>query len=216
MKSYEKRIKHDEFIGTKIGVVTITEFSHSAEGKGRLIYYYKYKCACGNDGISPKYSLLNTIIREKKQGRTTFCCEKCRKDKLAAWAKVAFVKYTDPVEGKCAILFSNYRAKCKMKNWEFLLTFDEFKKLVTSNCHYCNFPPNKCRKERCKSRMGISRIYFNGVDRIDSGQGYKNENCVPCCEDCNKGKRNLSRNQFLTMVKHIYEHLALNDFKDIE
>lgn len=200
MKVYENRIKHLSFIGTIIGKVKIIEFDSVKEGNGRNIYYYKYECICGNIETAPKNSLL-----QSKKARNTYCCSKCRKDKLSEWAKTAKIKYIDPIEGKCSILFSNYRAKCKKKNWEFSLTFEYFKKLVTSNCHYCDLEPNKCRQYRAKSRLGLSRIYFNGVDRLNSSLGYNINNVVPCCEDCNKAKRNLSYEQFLNLIKRIYE-----------
>lgn len=207
MTVYSNRIKHEEFIGQEIGVVTITEFSHSIEGKDRMIYYYKYKCLCGLDGVAAKYSLLNTKIRENKTNKKTFCCKTCRKDKISEWAKTASIRYDDPVEAH----FSDYRSKCKRKNWDFKLTFEEFKNLTSQNCHYCNLPPDNYRKDCSKSRVGAMRTHFSGVDRIDSSKGYIEGNCLPCCEDCNKGKRNLSYDDFLDMVKSIYEHLKLNE-----
>lgn len=48
MKVYENRIKHSSFIGTIIGKVKVIEFDNVKEGNGRNIYYYKYKCICGN------------------------------------------------------------------------------------------------------------------------------------------------------------------------
>jgi hypothetical protein len=200
MKSYLSRIKHDDFIGTEIGKVKIVEFDRAEEGNKRFVYYYKYKCICGNIESAPKYSLL-----QSKKSRNTYCCSICRKNKLSDWAKSTKVKYKDPIEAKCSLLFSNYRSKCKIKNWNFELTFKDFKDLVLSNCHYCNLEPNKCRLDRAKSRQGISRIFFNGIDRIDSNKGYSIGNVLPCCEDCNKAKRNLGYNQFLDLIKRIYE-----------
>lgn len=199
MKIYENRINHENFIGTIIGKVKIIEFDKAIESKNRFIYYYKYQCICGNIESAPKYSLC-----QSKKSRNTYCCSTCRKNKLSTWAKTSKIKYLDPIEGKCSSLFSNYKSKSKTKNWEFLLTFEEFKNLVTSNCHYCNLEPNKCRKDNAKSRLGISRIYFNGVDRIDSTKGYIKDNVLPCCEDCNKAKRNLTYKQFLDLVNRIY------------
>lgn len=201
MKIYENRIKHYSFIGTKIGKVEVIEFDYAVEKNKRYRYYYKFKCVCGNIETAPKDSLLSS----KRKGLDTYCCSVCRKDKLSEWAKKACVRYDDPIEGKCSILFSNYRSKCKRKNLVFSLTFEEFKNLVISNCHYCNIEPTNCRMDRSKSRQGISRIYFNGVDRLDSNEGYHSNNVVSCCEDCNKAKRNLSYEQFLELVKRIYE-----------
>lgn len=207
------RINHSKFIGNIIGKVKIVRFSHSVEHpkNNKFIYYYEFVCECGNLGIAPKYSLL-----QSGKNRNTFCCEKCRKDKLSAWAKDAKIKYKNPIEGKCSILCSNYRSRAKKKGLEFTLTFEQFMNMTTSNCHYCGLEPNKCRQDRAKSRMGISRVLFNGIDRIDSLGGYTLDNCVPCCEDCNKAKRNLSYDDFLSLVERIYNFkIKKDDIGDI-
>lgn len=201
------KINHEDFIGTEIGKVIVISFDKEVKGVKRSIYYYKYKCICGNIDSAPKYSLL-----QSKKSKNTYSCTTCRKNKLSEWAKTAHIKYIDPIEGKCSILFSNYRSKCKIKDWEFKLTFEEFKNLVLNNCHYCNLEPNKCRLDRAKSRQGISRIYFNGIDRINSDIGYNINNVVSCCEDCNKAKRNLSYEQFLELIKRIY-NFKIKDYK---
>lgn len=193
-----RNINHNEFIGKKIGKVVIKSFSHAEPmGKNNRVYYfYNYKCECGSDGITGKHTLL---------AAKNYSCKNCRGIKLAIRNKVTSKKYNDPVDAKASILFSNYKAKCKMKNWSFDLSFENFRDLVLQNCHYCNLEPNKFRKDRAKSRQGISRILFNGIDRLDSNKGYSISNCVPCCEDCNKAKRNLSYDQFINLIKKIYE-----------
>ncbi len=202
MKSYPNRIKHETFIGIEIGKVKVIAFDRFEEGDKRLVYYYKYQCSCGTIESAPKYSLL-----QSKKSRNTYCCTKCRKDKLVEWAKSSSIKYIDPIEGKCSTIHSNYRSRAKKKKLEFTLTFEEFKSMVTSNCHYCGLEPNKCRMDRTKSRQGLSRINFNGIDRVNNEMGYTIKNTVTCCEDCNKAKRNLSYNQFLDLIKRIYKNL---------
>ena len=51
---------------------------------------------------------------------------------------------------------------------------------------------------------------FNGVDRIDSSLGYSVNNCLPCCEKCNKMKLVYETNDFLNHIKQIYEFNNLN------
>lgn len=203
IKQDNSRINIEAFLGTRVGNVIIVEYLDKIRKGSRFWYYYKYLCDCGRTGTSTRHTLIQSTKRNK------YCCNQCRKDKLAVWAKKTCTRYLDPVEGKCATLFSNYRSKCKIKGWNFNLTFNEFKILVQSNCHYCDLAPNKYRLDRAKSRAGISRIYFNGIDRLDSSKGYELINVVPCCEDCNKAKRNLSYTQFLDLVKRIY------DFKNL-
>lgn len=201
----KSRVNHNEFIGFKVGKVEVINFDKTIERKNRLTHYYNYKCECGNIETAPKNSLLAAKRNELKNKKIIYSCSNCRRDKLSEWAKINCFRHTSVEDARCSVLHSNYRSKCKLKNWEFNLTFNEFKKLVMSNCHYCNLEPNKFRKDIAKTRQGISRTYFNGIDRIDSSKGYTLNNVVPCCEDCNKAKRNLSYVQFLDLIKRIYE-----------
>ena len=47
----------------------------------------------------------------------------------------------------------------------------------------------------------------NGVDRIDSNQGYYWENCVPCCEKCNYAKHEMSVKEFKNWIIKVYTNL---------
>lgn len=53
--------------------------------------------------------------------------------------------------------------------------------------------------------MGAGKLKRDGIDRIDSDEGYFINNCVTCCAKCNFAKRNLSVDVFLDLIKRIYE-----------
>lgn len=55
---------------------------------------------------------------------------------------------------------------------DFELTKEQFYNLISQPCYYC----------------GDKEKEFNGIDRIDSQKGYIIDNCVTCCEYCNKMK----------------------------
>lgn len=197
-----KRINHEQFIGKKFGKVIVISFSHSEtrDKKNREYYFYNYQCDCGSTGITGKHTLLSS---------KSYSCKQCRGINLGIRNKTTSLKYDDPIEGKCSILYSNYKSRAKIKGWGISLTFEEFKNLVTQDCHYCGLKPTMYREDRVKWRKGMSRVYFNGIDRLDSNKGYTLENSVPCCEDCNKAKRNLSKEQFLELIKRIYKNQSL-------
>lgn len=48
---------------------------------------------------------------------------------------------------------------------------------------------------------------YNGVDRINSTDGYSISNCVPCCETCNKMKLDYDQHDFLEHVKKITNNI---------
>lgn len=165
--------------------------------KGRSVY--KIKCNfCNNE-----YESTIDVFRDARKSGS--CCRKCQNSQHKIYESM-----TVP-ESQLSLNYSNYRSKAKMKKWEFNLTKEEFKTLVTSNCHYCGLEPNQFRTDRIKSiREGDSSFLMNGIDRVDSSLGYTTSNTLPCCEDCNKAKRNLSYNQFLDLIKKIYEYKSLN------
>ena len=57
---------------------------------------------------------------------------------------------------------------------------------------------------RYKERDGVK---YNGVDRINSSDGYIADNCVPCCETCNRMKMDHDLHDFLEHVKKIVIHV---------
>ena len=85
--------------------------------------------------------------------------------------------------------FSSYIKEAKRRNFEFKLTKDIFNDIVKQNCHYCN----EINTEK----------NFNGIDRIDSNNGYILENCVSCCSLCNYLKNKMPIDTFIKRVQHI-------------
>src|SRR5690606_14967938 len=94
----------------------------------------------------------------------------------------------------------SYRYNAKRRGIPFKLTKKQFMSLVTRPCFYCGAPPSRRKGASMKTLMNM-----NGVDRIDSSQGYTLNNCVPCCLECNGAKGPASLKQFFDLVKRIYE-----------
>lgn len=97
-----------------------------------------------------------------------------------------FRKRRQTVEGK----FSVYKSSSRVKNLEFTLTFDEFKSLIESSCHYCG-----------------NNDKLVGIDRKDNLIGYNVENCLPCCWACNRFKGKKNYNEFIARCKKISDNL---------
>ena len=192
------RVNTEEFIGYSVGSLTVIQFLEQKwlPSGGRYDYYYLCRCECGREETFIRRVLMSTAVVK----RNTICCHKCQKDRLKN-NRVA-VKYTNDLDRHIGIVYSNYKSKCKTKNWEFDLSFNQFKGLVLQDCWYCGLEPNNCRgKHRA---IGLSRENLSGVDRIDSTKGYTVDNCRPCCEDCNKAKRRLTEKEFLELIERIY------------
>ena len=84
--------------------------------------------------------------------------------------------------------FHAYRYGAKSKGLIFELDFIAFDKLLKDNCHYCK------------------TFNANGIDRIDSTNGYISSNVLPCCKTCNIMKMSHSYESFLRHVSIIYKN----------
>lgn len=80
------------------------------------------------------------------------------------------------------------------------LTLEQFKALVTGDCHYCGAPPSR--------PTFVGGELRTGIDRLDSSKGYEAENCVPCCTACNLMKGIQSYDEFLMRVALISERFS--------
>lgn len=105
-------------------------------------------------------------------------------------------------EGEAAfnLVYSNYRGGAKIRNLVFTLKREDFSKLIFDDCYYCGCPPDKTINNKALN----GSIFYNGIDRLDSSEGYTRSNCVSCCKKCNYAKRDMSYDDFIELVCQIY------------
>lgn len=77
-------------------------------------------------------------------------------------------------------LHRQYVRVCKRKNVYWEISLEDFQRLTSQPCTYCNKPPLQ------KSRTYV----YNGLDRMDPRFGYTLDNVAPCCKECNGIKSN--------------------------
>jgi hypothetical protein len=95
-----------------------------------------------------------------------------------------------------------YKRRAKRKGLEVSITNEEFIKLVTSNCHYCD------RDWKLENRVVNKRnINMLTIDRKNPKLGYVLDNCVSCCKSCNTAKMDMQYDEFLEKIKIIYNKL---------
>lgn len=95
-------------------------------------------------------------------------------------------------------LYTRYKRNALKHNRKFDLSQEEFKSLILNDCHYCGSLPN--------IKLRVAELILHvGIDRINNDIGYNLSNCVSCCANCNYAKRLLSYNDFMIMIKNIYE-----------
>jgi hypothetical protein len=109
-----------------------------------------------------------------------------------------------------------YKNGAKKRNFEWLLSYDDFVSISTKPCFYCESNPNKwdcmtnapsLQKDSPNVNPKDYEIYFTGIDRYNSNLGYTVENSVPCCKNCNRAKSDLSFDDFKEHIKKIYKWL---------
>ena len=87
---------------------------------------------------------------------------------------------------------------------DFTLSFEEYCKIVKSNCVYCGKPP-EIRKGNHHTKVGIA-VPINSIDRVDSTGIYEHDNCCTSCYECNTMKHTLTTEDFLKHIKRIYDY----------
>lgn len=90
------------------------------------------------------------------------------------------------------------------------MSFEAFSGLSKSPCRYCGLDYSREIEDRLseskkQKRLSNYVLKCNGIDRIDSSQGYTVENSVACCKYCNTAKNTMTESEFYTWIKRVYE-----------
>lgn len=93
------------------------------------------------------------------------------------------------MQDKRSFRLTQYRHGAKRRGISFDLTVEEFNTLWQLPCNYCG-----------------SEIQEIGIDRVDSTQGYRIDNVVPCCAICNTMKLALPRSIFVEHCQKVANH----------
>jgi hypothetical protein len=100
-------------------------------------------------------------------------------------------------------LILQYKRHARNRGLDYNLSRELFEKLIRDNCYYCGISPsnNKVTKN-CKGFL------YNGIDRTDPTRGYFPDNCVTACSNCNRVKRDMTQNEFISWVKRLCKMAA--------
>jgi|ERR1017187_3558288 hypothetical protein len=96
------------------------------------------------------------------------------------------------------------------------LTFEKWYELSQTNCYYCDAPPSqtiniythKTDHKRSDYVIKNGNFVYNGLDRVDNSDGHNEDNCVPCCKNCNWAKAEMSIKEFKHWIKKVYKHFC--------
>ncbi len=176
-------------IGASFGYLTVLRESKRRLGSAVM---WDCRCICGKE-----YAVAGVHLRS---GRTQSCG--CKKAKP--------FEESFPRE-----MYSIYKSNAvNDRGLSFELPFGCFVKMLQSRCAYCGAPP---RNERvCKGRFQRGATYrWNGIDRVDSAQGYSVANCVACCKVCNRAKMAMSAVEYKRWITEARSNAMNNETENL-
>lgn len=100
-------------------------------------------------------------------------------------------------------LFYDYKKSAIKRGYLFALPIETFKELTSSVCHYCGALPSNVKINRKCTNISKYSYIFNGIDRLNNHEGYVIQNCVPCCEVCNRSKRAMKYESFINYLNQL-------------
>ncbi len=177
--------------GQKYNQLTVTGFSHyklKKEGGRKLVW--NCVCDCGNNKKVENSNLVS--------GNVSSCGCAARKSLKRL--------HENNVKDDIAFeyLYRDYIHSAKKRNYDFLLSKEEFERLTKQNCNYCNTEPKQLKYKNGEHIFKRSSYLYNGIDRKDNNLGYTKENCVSCCRICNIAKSAMTVEQFLEWIAKVY------------
>ncbi|MCO6500053.1 MAG: hypothetical protein J5I47_06710 [Vicingus serpentipes] len=176
-------MKAIDITGEKFGRLTAIKYIESKNKKR----FYLCKCDCGNE--------VKITVDNLRSGNSSSC---------GCLAKELLLKRNKenrlPDNGSVWNLFYKRHIRNSTdRNLENYLSLEEWKNIVSENCHYCGDSPIE------KTHQNLhGSIYINGLDRINNDLGYTTDNVVPCCEWCNKMKLDKNQSDFLNKIEKIW------------
>lgn len=166
-------------------------------GKKTFRALWKCECSCGNIVYR-----LGHKLRSGEINSCSDCAYRNRPQSTERYSNEERLYYLSIIRRVNA-------TNGRIKN---LLSIEDFIELTLQNCFYCGIEPRELTYLNNNRIVKRGSIRANGIDRIDSDGDYIRDNCVPCCKRCNVAKSTMNTEEFLNMVKRIYEkHLIRGD-----
>ena len=127
-------------------------------------YYHRHK---------EQQAKSNKTWRQTEAGKTyqREACERWRKNNPER-VKELVHSYTEKNKTKPSYRLNKAKQKSKQRGIEFALSLEDYSKLISDPCFYC------------EGKLGTVQV-GTGLDRIDSTRGYVIDNVLSCCGKCN-------------------------------
>lgn len=181
--------KRKDYSGNRYNLLVADSYKYSIKGKS----FWNFNCDCGNTIIKR----IDVVIKSIKSN----CgCLYTYKNKT----RIKDGGY----RAACVKVYHHYLQSAKRRKYIFNLSLEDFIKISSSDCHYCGLVAKKTLISSKNNKVGFT---YNGVDRKDNKKGYNLQNCLPCCEICNRAKMKTSYEDFISYLNRIKNHLNNKD-----
>lgn len=177
----------------------LTVISHAGKDH-RGKHLWLCLCECGNEKI--------VVSDNLSSGKSNSCG--CLKAEMLSRKGNQYGIYEDREMALLKVQYSHLKRRDKLKGFIDTLPFDDFCLLSKSPCKYCGIKHSKEIEDRLNEskkgkRLSDHVLKCNGIDRVDSLQGYTKSNSVSCCKFCNFAKHTMSEDDFYNWIKRVYE-----------
>jgi hypothetical protein len=169
--------KIKDLTGEKFGRLLVLYYDGQDKNRRSV---WMCKCTCGSYVRVPRNRLTS--------GNTTSCG--CYNREIVS---------LPPTDSGINRILHSYKNGAHKRGIDFKLSKKQFSNIIFSDCHYCGSSPSSYHKHQYHG----GGILYNGIDRIDSNQGYEDGNVVACCSDCNYAKRKMNIQQFTNWIDKI-------------
>lgn len=179
-----------DLAGQRFGKLSVQSLvpKRSKGGKTKWIC----ECDCGN--------IIEAFSTNLRRGYT-IGCGKCRSNIANQHGRYDLKTYDSSFNE----FLRTVKGNAKRRGFVFELTEQGVRDISKQNCFYCGRSPYKSK--RVRNNFGSGYVY-NGIDRVDNSKGYMTNNCVPCCETCNRMKLKLDVDEFKQHIILMYNHWA--------
>lgn len=190
-------LKDDEIYSTKFGkLLVLNIYSTRNVNTGRKERRCFCLCDCGEYFNGTKGKIVRGVTRS---------CGCLQKECRESWKSKMIAKKDLTDATSFNEKYQTYRRRAERSGISFTLTKKDFRDITSGYCHYCGEDSEHNKNE---TRRYEGRTYLcNGIDRVNSSLGYDVENCVSCCDVCNRMKMAHSVEFFKQHIIRIYLNL---------
>lgn len=180
-----------DLTGQIFGRLLVVEYVKAS----KKVSAWRCQCSCGN------FCLAKTSQLNSKRKKSCGCLKKDYDAHLGVTKKLV-----DRRQAQVNRVFKDYQHNARRRQLPFELSYTQWYELTQKPCYYCGIVFSCSAKSDKAKNYDSEPFLYNGIDRIDSKQGYTLGNCVPCCKMCNIAKKDFPQDVFLGWIKKVYKY----------